>query len=64
MKAEQINDEIKVEKRQLAYLWHIPQRTKNKAAIAKHVLENVNNKTYLSVGFLNAAHTPRTLDRA
>ena len=63
MKAEQINDEIKVENRQLAHLWHIKERTKNKEAIAKYVLDHVNLKTYLSVGFVNAAHPQRTFDR-
>ena len=50
MKAEQINEEVCVENRQLSHLWHIKQRVKNQAAINKHVLDHVNPKTYLSVG--------------
>lgn len=49
MKAEQINEEVRVETRQLAHLWHIKQRAKNSAAMVRHVLDNVNQKTYLSV---------------
>lgn len=49
MKSEQINEEVTVTNRQLAHLWHIRERVKNKDAIAKHVLDNVNQKTYLSV---------------
>jgi ATP-dependent protease Clp ATPase subunit len=64
MKAEQINEGMTVEKKDLAQLSHIKERTKNKEAIAKYVLGNVNNKTYLSVSFVNAAHRQRTDDRA
>lgn len=61
MKSEQINDEVQVTNKQLAHLWHIKERVKNKDAIAKHVLDNVNLKTYLSVLFCHAAH-PKRID--
>lgn len=64
MKSEQINDEIQMTNKQLAHLWHIKERVKNKDAIAKHVLDNVNNKTYLSVQSVHSAHQKGTDDRA
>jgi hypothetical protein len=49
MEAEQLNEAITVNDNQLAHLWHIQQRVKNQGALTKHVLKNVNMKTYLSV---------------
>jgi hypothetical protein len=55
MEAEQLNEEIKVNNKQLAHLWHIPQRVKNQGALTKHVLKNVNMKTYLSVNMFETS---------
>ena len=49
MKAEQINEEVKVEIKELAHLWHIKERLKDKSALNKHIMRNVNHKTYLAV---------------
>lgn len=49
MEAEQLNEEINVNTKQLAHLWHIKKRVKNQGELIKHVLKNVNLKTYLSV---------------
>lgn len=62
MKGEQLNEEVRVTNKQLAHLWHIKERVKNKAAVAKHVLENVNFKTYLGVRSPHPAYQARVAD--
>ena len=64
MEAEQINEEVKMTIKDLSHLWHIKKRIKNEGAIAKHVLENINEKTYLSVYSSEKAHQERAHDTA
>lgn len=46
---EQINEEIKIDMSQLAYLSHIQKRHKSENAVTKLITRNIKEDNYLNV---------------